>query len=70
MMRVHDLRHTYGQRLRDAGVSEEDRGLLPGHAIDGMPQHYATATVARLVDAANKVAETIDRTTLLLVVNG
>lgn len=69
-IRVHDLRHTYGQRLRDAGVAEEDRALLMGHAIAGMAQHYATATVARLVEAANKVAQTIDRTTLLRVVNG
>lgn len=69
-MRVHDLRHTFGQRLRDAGVPEEDRALLLGHAIDGMPQHYATATIARLVEMANKVRETFDRTTLLRVVNG
>lgn len=69
-VRVHDLRHTFGQRLRDAGVSEEDRALLLGHAIDGMPQHYATATVARLVEAANKAQHTVDRTTLLRVVNG
>jgi integrase len=69
-VRVHDLRHTFGQRLRDAGVSEEDRALLLGHAMTGMPQHYATATIARLVEAANKVHETRDRTTLLRVVNG
>ena len=69
-LRVHDLRHTFGQRLRDAGVSEEDRALLLGHALTGMPQHYATATIARLVEAANKVHETRDRTTLLRVVNG
>jgi integrase len=69
-VRVHDLRHTFGQRLRDAGVSEEDRALLLGHAIEGMPQHYASATVARLVEAANKVQHTVDRTTLLRVVNG
>jgi integrase len=69
-VRVHDLRHTFGQRLRDAGVNEEDRALLLGHAIEGMPQHYATATVARLVDAANRVQHTVDRTTLLRVVNG
>ena len=69
-MRVHDLRHTFGQRRRDAGVPEEDRALLLGHAIDGMPQHYATATIARLVEMANKVKETFDRTTLLRVVNG
>jgi integrase len=70
-VRVHDLRHTFGQRLRDAGVSAEDRALLLGHAIagDDMPQHYATATVARLVEAANKVQHTVDRMTLLRVVN-
>jgi integrase len=68
--RIHDARHTFGQRLRDAGVSEEDRALLLGHAIEGMPQHYASATVARLVEAANKVARTRDRTTLLRVANG
>ena len=68
-VRVHDLRHTYAQRLRDAGVAEEDRALLLGHAITSMPQHYATATIARLVDAANKVTETRDRTTLLRSVN-
>lgn len=69
-VRIHDLRHTFGQRLRDAGVSEEDRALLLGHAIEGMPQHYATATVARLVEAVNRVSKTRDRTTLLRVANG
>lgn len=69
-VRVHDLRHTFGQRLRDAGVAREDRASLLGHATEGMPEHYATATIARLLDAANKVGETRDRTTLLQVVNG
>lgn len=68
--RIHDARHTFGQRLRDAGVSEEDRALLLGHAIEGMPQHYAAATVERLVDAANRVAKTRDRVTLQRVANG
>jgi hypothetical protein len=44
--------------------------LLLGHALTGMPQHCAIATIARLVEAANKVRETRDRTTLLRVVNG
>ena len=69
-VRVHDLRHTYGLRLRDAGVSEEDRALLMGQAIAGMPQHYAAATIERLVETANKVQATRDRTTLLKMVNG
>lgn len=69
-VRVHDFRHTFAQRLRDAGVSEEDRALLLGHAVEGMARHYACSTVERLVGEANKVAETRDRTTLLRVVNG
>jgi integrase len=69
-VRVHDLRHTFGQRLRDAGVSEEDRALLLGHAMHGMPQHYATATLERMLEAANSVLQTRDRTMVLRVVNG
>lgn len=69
-VRVHDLRHTFGQRLRDAGVPKEDRDLLLGHASADMSQLYAAATVARLVESANRVQETRDRTTLLRVVNG
>lgn len=69
-VRVHDLRHTFGQRLRDAGVSEEDRSLLLGHAVEGMSRHYATATLERLLDAANSVLTTKDRTMVLRVVNG
>ena len=68
---MHDLRHTFGQRLREAGVQAEDRALLLGHALEGMPQHYcATATIARLVALANKVTETRDHVTLLRVING
>lgn len=69
-VRVHDLRHTFGQRLRDAGVSQEDRDLLMGHASEGMSQHYATATLERMLEAANSVSRTVDRTTVLRVVNG
>lgn len=69
-VRVHDLRHTFGQRLRDAGVTEEDRALLLGHAVQGMPQHYAAATVERLLEAANSVLTTRDHTMVLRVVNG
>ena len=36
-VRVHDLRHTYGERLRDTGVSGEDYALLLGHAGNGVP---------------------------------
>lgn len=69
-VRVHDLRHTYGQRLRDAGVSEEDRAVLLGHSTQSMPRHYATPTIARLVDMANLANKTRDTPTLLRVSRG
>lgn len=69
-VRVHDFRHTYAQRLRDAGVAAEDRALLLGHAIEGMAQHYASSTVARLIEQANQVSSTRDRMTILRLVNG
>lgn len=48
-VRIHDLRHTYASRLREAGVPEEDRNLLLGHAGgEGMAQHYAASTVQRI----------------------
>jgi integrase len=48
-VRIHDLRHTYGSKLRDAGVSEEDRAVLMGHSTASMPSHYAAPTIKRLV---------------------
>lgn len=69
-VRVHDLRHTFGQRLRDAGVTSEDRSLLLGHAIEGMSQHYAVSTLERMLEAANSVLTGQDRTMVLRVVNG
>lgn len=69
-LRVHDLRHTYGQRLRYAGVSEEDRALLLGHADSRMPRHYAAANVAKLLEASNALLKTRHRTMVLRVANG
>jgi integrase len=68
-VRVHDLRHTYGQRLRAAGVSNEDRAVLLGHAVESMPEHYATPTIARLIEMSNLTTATRDTATLLRVVN-
>jgi hypothetical protein len=38
--------------------------------FEGMPQHYATATIERLVMMANTADTARDRTTVLRVVNG
>ncbi len=40
-VRIHDLRHTYGRRLRSAGVSFEDRQDLLGHRSGRITTHYS-----------------------------
>ena len=55
MVRVHDLRHTYAQRLRDAGVSEEDRMALTGHSTRESHQIYSHTDEAALRDAIAKL---------------
>ena len=52
---VHSLKHTFGSRLRNAGVSFEDRQQLLGHKNTNMSTHYSAASLQRLVDAAESV---------------
>lgn len=63
-VRVHDLRHTFGHRLRAAGVSYEDRQDLLGHRSDRITTHYSAPDVARLVQAAERVCERRPNTVL------
>lgn len=56
-VRVHDLKHTFGRRLRSAGVSFEDRQDLLGHKSGRITTHYSAAELQNLIDAANKVCE-------------
>lgn len=56
-VRVHDLRHTYGRRLRSAGVSLEDRRDLLGHRGPDITTHYSAPEIGRLVAAANRILE-------------
>jgi integrase len=63
-VRVHDLRHTLGHRLRAAGVSFEDRQDLLGHKSDRMTTHYSAPDIARLLEAAEKVCERRPNTVL------
>lgn len=54
-VRVHDLKHTFGRRLRAAGVSLEDRQDLLGHRSGRITTHYSQAELSTLIEAANKV---------------
>jgi len=59
-VRFHDLRHTFGQRLRSAGVNEEARAELFGHASRSVTQDYSAATVAEMFRAVDLLPETRD----------
>ncbi len=52
-VRVHDLKHTFGRRLRSAGVSLEDRQDLLGHKSGKITTHYSRPELENLIAAAN-----------------
>lgn len=55
-LRVHDLKHTFGRRLRVAGVAFEDRQALLGHKSASVTTDYSAAEIEHLIAQANKVA--------------
>jgi integrase len=52
---VHNLRHTFGKRLRSAGVPLETRKALLGHANGDITTHYSAAELGELIDAAEAI---------------
>jgi len=68
-VRVHDLKHTFGRRLRAAGVGFEDRQDLLGHKAQGhITTHYSAAEIEKLLEAANKACDRKNCGTLLRTV--
>jgi len=47
-LRIHDLRHTVGRRLRAAGVGEMDVAALLGHKTGSITRYYADAEMQNL----------------------
>ncbi len=58
---VHDLKHTFGRRLRAAGVPFETRKVLLGHKNGDITSHYSTPEIGELLEAANRVCGTGSR---------
>jgi len=56
-VRVHDLRHTFGMRLRAAGVSFEDRQDLLGHHAGRITTHYSKVEISRLIECVELLCE-------------
>jgi len=66
-LRVHDLKHTFGRRLRAASVPLETRKVLLGHRNGDITTHYSAPELAELIEAANRVCEQSGKTPALVV---
>lgn len=60
-LHVHDLRHTVGMRLREAGVSESTAADVLWHSTQTMTHHYSVAQVVELHGALEKVKDDTGR---------
>jgi integrase len=69
-IRVHDLKHTYGHRLRAAGVGFEDRKLLLGHKAGHVTTHYSAPEIGALIAASEKACALGSRKTHALTLVG
>ena len=56
-VRVHDLKHAFGRRLRVAGVPLETSKALLGHRNGDITSHYSAPEMEELLEAANKMCE-------------
>ncbi len=56
-LHVHDLRHTVGMRLREAGVSDKTRSAILWHTNDSITDHYSMAMVREIFEALEKIRE-------------
>ena len=56
-LHVHDLRHTVGMRLREAGVPEGTIADILWHSTPSMTHHYSVAQIVELHAALEKVKD-------------
>ncbi len=60
-LHVHDLRHTVGLRLREAGVSETTIADILWHRTKTMTAHYSMAQVVEIFEALEKIKSEANR---------
>ena len=60
-VRVHDLRHTTGMRLREAGVHEATIRDILWHSTGSITLHYSVAQIVELFEALQKIEQDTGR---------
>jgi integrase len=66
--RIHDLKHTFGARLKAAGVPHELRQVLLGHKNESVTTHYSRARIDELQDAVEKVLSVGESVSVIRVI--
>ena len=56
-LHIHDLRHTVGMRLREAGAREETIADILWHTRQGMTAHYSVVQIDELVEVLNRITD-------------
>jgi len=51
----HNLKHTFGRRLRAAGVPKDTRQVLLGHRSGDVTDHYSVPELIDLYEASNRI---------------
>lgn len=54
-MRIHDLKRTFGRRLRAARVPFETRQVLLGHKNGSITTHYSAAEIGESIEAVSRI---------------
>lgn len=60
-LHVHDLRHTVGLRLREAGVPESTVSEVLWHSTKTMTAHYSMAQIVEIFEALEKITNETNR---------
>lgn len=60
-LHVHDLRHTTGMRLREAGVAESTIADILWHTTRSMTHHYSVAQIVEIHGALEKIKDDTGR---------
>jgi integrase len=60
-LHVHDLRHTVGLRLREAGVAESTISAILWHSNKTMTAHYSSAQIVEIFEALEKIKDEANR---------
>lgn len=56
-LHVHDLRHTVGMRLREAGITDSSRSDVLWHSNRSITDHYSMAQIMEIHDALEKITQ-------------